>query len=112
MRREIFETHYQRYQKAEKKDKGKILKEITGTTGLNRDHLAHVLANYWKKRAVEIDGKTVILEARHPRQKRERGKRGGRPAKKALEIRGISTTRAAGAALPAERRKQVGEGGH
>ncbi|MDR3336050.1 MAG: hypothetical protein LBT16_02495 [Treponema sp.] len=37
-RREIFEAHYRRYQQAEKRDKGKILDEIAGTTGLNRDH--------------------------------------------------------------------------
>jgi hypothetical protein len=78
-RREIFEAHYQRYQQAEKKGKGKILDELEGTTGQNRDHLAHVLAGYGKKRAVVIDGKTVILEARLPRRKREAGKRGGRP---------------------------------
>jgi hypothetical protein len=71
-KRDIFEAHYQRYQKAEKKDKGKILAELAGTTGLNRDHLAHVLANYAKKQPVEIDG-------RKPRKAREEGKRGGRP---------------------------------
>jgi len=80
-RREIFEAHYLRYQQAGKRERGKILDEITGTTGQNRDHVAHVLTNYGKKRAVEIDGKTVILEARLPRRKREVGKRGGRPAK-------------------------------
>jgi hypothetical protein len=78
-RREIFESHYRRYQKAEKHDKGKILDELGGTTGLNRDHLAHVLANYGKGRAVGTEGKTVILKARRPRGKREQGKRGGRP---------------------------------
>jgi hypothetical protein len=76
-RREIFEAHYRRYQKVEKKGKGKILEEIAGTSGLNRDRLAHVLAGYGKKRSVVIDGKTVILEARLPRRKREPGKRGG-----------------------------------
>jgi hypothetical protein len=50
-RREIFEAHYRRYQRAGKKDKGKILDEVAGTTGLNRDHLAHVLASYGKERA-------------------------------------------------------------
>jgi hypothetical protein len=78
-RREIFEAHDLRYQKAEKKEKGKILEEVAGTTGLNRDHLAHVLTNYGKRRTVEIDGETVVLEARLPRRKREPGKRGGRP---------------------------------
>jgi hypothetical protein len=35
-KRDIFGAHYQRYQKAGKKDKGKILAELAGTTGLNR----------------------------------------------------------------------------
>jgi hypothetical protein len=71
-RREIFEAHYQRYQQAGKNDKGKILDEVSGTTGLNRDHLAHVLAGYGKKQAVKEEGGTG-------RKKREPGKRGGRP---------------------------------
>ena len=68
-RREIYEAHYQRYQKAGKGEKGKILGELTGTTGLNRDHLAHVLASYGKSAG----------EGRPVRRKREPGKRGGRP---------------------------------
>jgi hypothetical protein len=61
--RKIFEAHYRRYQQAGKKDKGKILDEVAGTTGLNRDHLAHVLASYGKKGTVQIEGQTVLLEA-------------------------------------------------
>jgi hypothetical protein len=76
-RREIFEAHYRRYQQAGKKDKGKILDEVAGTTGLNRDHLAHVLTGYGKKQA----GQAVKGEGRLPRKKRERGKGGGRPPK-------------------------------
>jgi hypothetical protein len=67
-RREIFEAHYRCYQQAGKQEKGKILEEVAGTTGLNRDHLAHVLASYGKKQ-------TVTGEAR-----RARRKRGGRPS--------------------------------
>jgi hypothetical protein len=78
-RREIFEAHYRHYQQAGKKDKGKILDEVSGTTGLNRDHLAHVLASYRKQGTVQIEGQTVVLEARFARRKREQGKRGGRP---------------------------------
>jgi ABC-type sugar transport system ATPase subunit len=63
-KRDIFEAHYQCYQKAGKKDKGRILAGLAGTTGLNRDHLAHVLANYGKKQTVKIDGKTVDVEGR------------------------------------------------
>ena len=40
-RRKIYEAHFRRYQMAGKKDKGKILDGVAGTTGLNRDHLAH-----------------------------------------------------------------------
>ncbi|MDR1286699.1 MAG: hypothetical protein LBK08_03735, partial [Treponema sp.] len=73
-RREIFEAHYRRYQQAGKKEKGKILEEVAGTTGLNRDHLAHVLASYGKKQA-------VTGEARPAGRKRGPGKCGGRPPK-------------------------------
>jgi hypothetical protein len=38
--REIFEAHYRSYQRT-----GKILEEVAGTTGLNRDHLAHMPAS-------------------------------------------------------------------
>ncbi|MDR1352151.1 MAG: transposase family protein [Treponema sp.] len=72
-RREIFEAHYWRYQRAGKKEKGKILEEVAGTTGLNRDHLAHVLASYGKTQRVKG-------EARPTRRKRAQGKRGGRPS--------------------------------
>jgi hypothetical protein len=73
-RREIFEAHYRRYQQAGKQEKGKILDEVAGTTGLNRDHLAHVLARYGKKPPGKDTG-----EVRRVRGKREQGKRGGRP---------------------------------
>jgi hypothetical protein len=45
--REIFEARYRRYQQAEKKEKGNILEEAARTTGLNREHLAHVLGKLW-----------------------------------------------------------------
>ena len=79
--REIYEAHFRRYQKAGKRDKGQILDGLAGTTGLNRDHLAHVLASYRKKQAVRTGGERVVLEARAPRGKRRSGKRGGRPPK-------------------------------
>jgi hypothetical protein len=80
-RREIFEVHYQRYQQAGKEEKGKILDEVAGTTGLNRDHLAHVLASYGKKQTAKGKGQAGTGEARPARRKREQGKRGGRPPK-------------------------------
>jgi hypothetical protein len=73
-RREIFEAHYRRYQRAGKKEKGKVLDQEAGTTGLNRDHLAHVLASYGKKQAAAGEGQSAG-------RKRESGKRGGRPPK-------------------------------
>jgi hypothetical protein len=71
-RREIFEVHYRCYQQTGKKDKGKILDGIAGTTGLNRNYLAHVLAGYGKKPAAEGEGRPA-------HGKREPGKHGGRP---------------------------------
>jgi hypothetical protein len=80
-RREIFEAHYRSYQRAGKKEKWKILDEVAGTTGLNRDHLAHVLASYGKKQTAKGEGQAGTGEARPARRKREPGKRGGRPPK-------------------------------
>ncbi|MDR2447218.1 MAG: hypothetical protein LBD58_08025 [Treponema sp.] len=73
-RREIFEAHCRRYQRAGKKGKGNVLDEAAETTGLNREHLAHALASYGKKRAAK-------REARHGCGKREQGKREGEIAK-------------------------------
>ena len=80
-RREIYEAHFRRYQKAGKNEKGKILDELAGTTGLNRDHLAHVLASYGKKWKGEDEGNGGVPKARRSRTERAPGKRGGRPPK-------------------------------
>ena len=77
-RREIYEAHYRRYQKAGKAEKGKILDEVAGTTGLNRDHLAHVPASYGKRGGGEAGGKGGAPKVCG---KRGPGKRGGRPPK-------------------------------
>jgi hypothetical protein len=66
-RQEIFQAHYRRYQKAQKAGKGKIFKVLVETTGLNRDHMAHVLARYGKKRKGESEGKEAVPEVRRPR---------------------------------------------
>jgi hypothetical protein len=66
-RREIFEARYRRYQRAGKKDKGKILDEAAGTAGLNRDHLARVLASYGKKQTAKGEGQADAGEARRKR---------------------------------------------
>ena len=80
-KREIYEAHFRRYQKAGKSGKGKILDELAGATGLNRDHLAHVLANYGKKRKGGDEGNDGVPKARRSRTERAPGKRGGRPPK-------------------------------
>ena len=80
-RREIYEAHFRRYQEAGKSGKGKILDELAGTTGLNRDHLAHVLASYGKKWKGEDEGNGGVPKARRSRTERAPGKRGGRPPK-------------------------------
>jgi hypothetical protein len=80
-RREIYQAHYRRYQKAGKSGKGKIPDELTGTAGLNRDHLAHVLASCGKQGGVGAGGNGGGSKARRSRRERAPGKRGGRPPK-------------------------------
>jgi hypothetical protein len=45
-----------RYQKADKKGRGKLLDEYTVTLGYNRDYLAHILSNRGKTRYIRIEG--------------------------------------------------------
>jgi hypothetical protein len=52
-----------RYQKADKKGRGKLLDEYTVTPGYNRDYLAHILSNRGKTRYVRAGDKTVKLIA-------------------------------------------------
>jgi hypothetical protein len=78
-RREIYQAHFRRCQKAGKAEKGRILDELAGTTGLNRDHLAHVPASYGKKRKGEDEGNGGVPKARRFRKEGAPGKRGGRP---------------------------------
>jgi hypothetical protein len=74
-RREIYQAHFRRCQKAGKAGKGKILDELTGTAGLNRDHLAHVPASYGKQDGVAAGRNAGV---RKGRGKRSPGKRSGR----------------------------------
>ena len=76
--REIYQVHFRRSQKAGKTETGKILDERTGTTGLNRDHRAPVVASYGKPGRVLARGSGGVPKAR---RKRGLGKRGGRPPK-------------------------------
>ena len=48
-RKKICEKIFKRYQKAGKKDKGKILDGHTLTLDCNCDYLAHLLSNWGKK---------------------------------------------------------------
>ncbi|MDR1411355.1 MAG: transposase, partial [Spirochaetaceae bacterium] len=52
-----------RYQKADKKGRGKLLDEYTATLGYNRDYLAHILSNWGKTLYVRAGGKTVKIIA-------------------------------------------------
>jgi hypothetical protein len=45
-----------RYQKAEKKEKTKILDELVKNTGYNRKYILHVLANWGKTTTVRLAG--------------------------------------------------------
>jgi len=63
-----------RYQKAGKKQKGKILDEFCQTTGYNRKYALHLLANWGKTQVVSVSGKPVKLKA--TAKKRRKG--GGR----------------------------------
>lgn len=76
--REIYPAHFRHSQKAGKTETGKILDERTGTTGLNRDHRAPVVASYGKPGRVLARGSGGVPKAR---RKRGLGKRGGRPPK-------------------------------
>jgi len=83
-RKKICREIYRRYQKAGKKDKGKILNEYSGTLDYNRNYLAHLLANWGKTRCSVLDGKSikyVAKEAVKGCRKPQGGKKTGRPGK-------------------------------
>jgi len=83
-RKKICGKIYRRYQKAGKKDKGKILDEYAKVLECNRDYLAHLLANWGKTRYATTGNKTVKFIAKEPvrgRQKAPGGGKTGRPEK-------------------------------
>jgi hypothetical protein len=84
-RQEVVRESYQEYQKASKKGMQALLDRLMAVTGLNRDYLAHILANYRETAEVVIDGKPVKLKAVVKRKAREAGKRGGRPSEYGTE---------------------------
>src|SRR5215510_14577326 len=83
-RKKICRKIYKRYQKAEKREKGKILDEYTQTLDLNRDYLAHLLTN-WGKTRYALQGKELVKYAAKPpanrRNKAPLSKKTGRPVK-------------------------------
>jgi len=48
-RKEIQKEHFRRYQQARKKEKGKILDELEGATGQNRDYSFLGSHELWEK---------------------------------------------------------------
>jgi len=83
-RKKICGKIYRRYQKAGKKGKGEILDEYAQTLECNRDYLAHLLANWGKKRYAVAGGKLVKYVAVEPArgcQKAPGDAKTGRPEK-------------------------------
>jgi hypothetical protein len=73
---------FRRYQKASKKDKGKILQEYAQLLGYNRDYLALLLANWGKTRYALSGGKALKYIAKPPvktHRKALGGTKTGRP---------------------------------
>ena len=83
-RKKVCEQIYKRYQRESKKGKKKILEEHSKTLGMNRDYLAHKLANWGKTRYATVNGKPVKFVAAEPSRGRSsalRGAKTGRPEK-------------------------------
>ena len=81
-RKKICTAIFKRYQKAPKKDKGKVLNEYAITLGFNRDYLAHLLTNWGKTKHALVGGKPVKIVVKAPlkaRQKVSGCKKTGRP---------------------------------
>ena len=53
----LTDKYAKEYQKATKKEKGKILDTLCKTTGYNRKYAMHLLSNWGKIKLVRIDGK-------------------------------------------------------
>jgi len=81
-RKKITTAKAQRYQKADKKSKTRILDEFVQDTGYNRKYALHILANWNKTTNALIDGKPVKLKTgQNNRKKQKRKPGGGRPKK-------------------------------
>jgi hypothetical protein len=77
---EIYEAHFRHCQEAGKAGNGKTLDELAGTTGLNRDYLAHVPASYGKRRGVEAEETGVLWKPSSPAGSESRGNGAGEAA--------------------------------
>jgi len=73
-----------RYQKASKKEKGKILDEFVALTGYNRTYASHLLSNHGKK--VRIHPKLVLQADATKRVKRSRARIYDEDVKEALKL--------------------------
>jgi hypothetical protein len=60
-KKNIYREIARRYQKADKKGRGKLLDEYTVSIGYNRDYLARILSNRGKTIYVQVDGKPVNI---------------------------------------------------
>ena len=65
----LTDKYAKEYQKATKKEKGKILDNLCKTTGYNRKYAMHLLSNWGKVKLVRIDGKLIRLKAGNKRYK-------------------------------------------
>jgi len=83
-RKKVCAQIYKRYQKAGKKDKGRILDEYVVTLDLNRDYLATLLNNWGKTRYAVSGGELLKYVAKPPVKRRENtpsSMKTGRPQK-------------------------------
>ena len=71
-RRELTEQHAQRYRRASKKEKGRILDEFVESTGYQRKYAIHLLTWWGRTRMVRVDGTLVKLVVGRPRPARRR----------------------------------------
>jgi hypothetical protein len=59
----LTDKYAKEYQKATKKEKGKILDTLCKTTGYNRKYAMHLLSNWGTIKLIRIDGKLIKLKA-------------------------------------------------
>ena len=73
-RKAVLRQTFARYQKACKKEKGRILDEFVKLTGLNRKYASWVLTTWGKKRYCWVDGRLVRLVVGAHRKKKRKPK--------------------------------------